>query len=169
MRMANAFLVNLFDVSVKSTVVDERCATNATWSRSNSLMNRTDVSITIASSTERLSALVALEVLLALVYGADMHVQIALLAEFLVTLLTFVVVALVRIVDALNVFTKRPAFTESSQTNRTLRSILSIVNRFLAQRRRHQLKGELKIQSAKAPTHPLMSVLNSNAYLLCEV
>ena len=169
MRMAHAFLVNLFDVSEQIAILRERRTTNSTWSRSNSLMNRTDVPVAIAGFTKRLSALSTVVTTLALVHSANVAIQITLEAEFLVTSLAFVIVCFVRIVNAVDVLTKGVVLGESPQTNRALRSILSIVNRFLAQRRRHQLKGELKIQSAKAPTHPLMSVLNSNAYLLCEV
>ena len=95
-------------------------------------MNRTNVSVAIASLSERLSALVTLEVSLAFVHSANVTSQLAPLTEFLVAFIALVLVRLVRIVNALDVLTKRLVARESSQTNRTLRSILPIINRFLA-------------------------------------
>jgi hypothetical protein len=124
-RIQNASIVNCVHMVEKIAIPRESTTTLKARRRLDFQMNRSNVLISILSSTKSFATTLANESLNALVNSSNVASETASLTEHLITLTTRMLRWSI-LVFHFNVIAQTRFVSESSQTNRTLRSIVTI-------------------------------------------
>ena len=135
-RIADNAEMNSIGVAEEVAVLAEGAAAVEARRTAHALVHHADVALEVVALAVRATALAALERSHFVVNGAHVRLEVALLAESLATLVTRVVVGLVRVVNASDVVAQVASAAETPQTSRALRATRSIEDRLLARRRR---------------------------------